>query len=456
MPDRESMLRARLAEQERTLEQLRAEVGWLTQELVMRDSGVMPYVDGAPPEWRSMLQAIRRLVHRSFPDGARIACVSSGVEAVLRHAGPGAEHLSQDAHGDYVGTPPSCGRVAIAQLEAARWRGVEALLIPRSELWWFEHFPDFERHLDDRYARVADDEVAGVIWCLREPGRLRGLHDLLAGLEAPDRRPALLDWHTGEDLASVFGELSVFAPLGDPGVLPYLDATVDVVAVRGADRVAEARRVASKLVLSFSGDGIDVAWQADDVDGSANDVSILVVSRDGGPAVNGYLERLPDALPATFNGEVVIDDACVPDARLEGITVVECPARESYADRLARCAAAASGELLVVLDCATWPVPGFLHPLTSHLRVGDAVLVTGSLVLPDGRLHADPEARPDAVRHSFVRPVDQVPRRFFAARRQLILGGGRARATQLYEPAAVAIASWEARPAETIAEVRVA
>ena len=450
------MLRARIAEQERALEQLRTEVGWLTQELVARDSGLTPDVDGAPPEWRPMLQAIRRLTHRSFPDGARIACVSSGVEAVLRHAGTGAEHLSQDEYGDYVGAPPSCGRVAIAQLESARWRGIDALLIPRSELWWFEHFPDFERHLDDRYARIADDEVAGVIWSLRESGRLRDLHDLVGGLDADDHRPALLDWHTGEDLAAAFGELKVFAPLGDPDVLPYLDATVDVVAVRGASRFAEARRVASRLVLSFSDDGIDVAWRADDDDDVVNDVSILVVSRAGESPVTGYLERLGDALPAVFDGELIVDDACVPDAQREGITVVECPAGEPYADRVARCAAQASRELLVVLDCGTWPFPGFLRPLTSHLRAGGAAVVTGALVLPDGRLLADPEARPDAVRHSFVRRLEQVPGRFFAARRQLVLGGSRGNGTQLYEPAAIAIACWDGPPAEATAEVRVA
>jgi hypothetical protein len=455
MRERESVLRAKIAEQEAALEQLRGEVGWLTQELVARDAGLTPPVDGAPPEWRPMLQAIRRLVHRRLPSGARVACVSSGVEAVLRHAGPGAEHLSQDRLGDYVGAPPSCSRVAIAQLEAARWRGIDALLIPRSELWWFEHFPEFERHLDDRYARIAEDEIAGVMWSLRDPGRLRALHDLLAGIDAFDHRPALLDWHTGEDMATVFGELRVFAPVGTSDVLPYLDGTVDVVAIRDRKRLAEARRVASSLVLSFADREPVVAWGAADSDNTLRDVSVIAVSRDGGRAVPGYHERLWESLPTGFPGEVIVDRACAPDGRVKGMTVIDCSPQEPYADRLLQCAAAATGELLVVLDGTTWPIPGFVRPLAAHLRAGDAALVTGMLVSPDGRLLADPEARPDAVRHSFVRRVDQVPAGFFAARREHVLGGDRMTGTQLYEPQATAVASWD-DPRTTIREARVA
>lgn len=458
MPEREAVLRARLAEQEAALEQLRSEVGWLTQELVARDAGITPPpVDGAPPEWAPMLHAIRRLVHRRLPENTRVAVVSSGVEALLRHAGHGAEHLSQDRFGDYTGTPPSCGRVAIAQLEAARWRGVEAFLIPRSELWWFEHFPEFERHLDDRYARIADDEVAGMIWSLREPSPLRDVHDLLATFDGSDHRPALLDWNTGEHLAAVFRELKVFEPLGDPDELPYLDGTVDVVAVRGSDRLAEACRVASSLVLSFVDGRIEVAWRAPDLDDALREVSLVIASRDGEPAAPGYLRRLAESLPVGFGGEVVVDDTCVPGVRARPpVTIVDCSTADRFDDRLERCVDAASRDLVVVLDAATWPAPGFLRPLVAPLRSGDAGFVTGALVQPDGRLLGDPDTRPDAVRHAFVRRIDQVPTRFFAARRELVVGADAAREPCLFEPAAIAIAAWDEPRATTRTEARVA
>lgn len=458
MPEREAVLRARLAEQEAALQQLRSEVGWLTQELVARDAGIAPPpVDGAPPEWAPMLHSIRRLVHRRLAENTRVAVVSSGVEALLRHAGHSAEHLSQDRFGDYTGTPPSCGRVAIAQLEAARWRGVEAFLIPRSELWWFEHFPDFERHLYDRYARIADDEVAGVIWSLREPSPLRDVHDLLATLDTSDHRPALLDWNTGDDLASVFGELKVFAPLGDPDALPYLDGTIDVVAVRGRNRLDEARRVASSLVLSFVDGRVDVAWRAPDVEDALREVSLVIASRDGAPAAPGFLERLAETLPAGFGGEVVVDGACVPDLRARPpVTIVDCSTVDRFDDRLERCADAASGDLLVVLDGATWPTPGFLRPLVAPLRSGDAGFVTGSLVQPDGRLLGDPDTRPDAVRHGFVRRIDKVPTRFFSARRELVFAADDGEKPCLFEPAALAIAAWDDTRANARTEARIA
>jgi hypothetical protein len=196
--------------------------------------------------------------------------------------------------------------------------------------------------------------------------------------------------------------------------------------------------------LSFVDGRIDVAWRAPDVDDALLDVSLVIVSRDGAPATPGFLRRLAETLPAGFGGEVVVDAACVPNTRARPpVTIVDCPKADRFADRLERCTDAVSGDFLVVLDGATWPAPGFLRPLVAPLRAGDAGFVTGALVQPDGLLLGDPDTRPDAVRHDFVRPVDRVPTRFFAARRELVLAADRADETHLFEPAAIAIAAWE-------------
>jgi hypothetical protein len=429
-----------------------------------------------------MLRAIRRIVHHHVPQGSRLVVVSSGVEAVLRYAGYGAEHLSQDGFGRYVGSHPSCCRVAIVQLEAARWRGADVLLIPRSELWWLDHYPDFAKHLDQRYPHVADDETAGVIWDLREPSRLREVHDLLASLCGRlDHRPALLDWHTGHGLASCFDEYKVFSPLGDAPVLPYLDGTVDVVAVgeATAERISEAQRVASSFVIrirSESTPGIDVLWRANHVADESRDISIVVASRGGGPSAPGFVDRLLETLPTAFAGEVVVDRACETGSRPASpkrFQVVECPESEPFGARLRRCAAAAAGDVLVALDGATWPTPGWLRPLVALLRdVEDAGFVTGMLVGADGRLLAagsadrpdlartEREERLDAARHRFVRRLEPTPARFFATYRDLLLEWGRTAVVDddvaasfggfvrsrgralLYEPEAVAISSW--------------
>jgi hypothetical protein len=485
--DREVVeLRERLAQQAHALEQMRDEVGWLTKELIARDAGGDTdgggghVTDGAPPEWRPMLHAIRRLVYHHVPQGCRLVVVSSGVESVLRYAGYRAEHLSQDELGGYVGSHPSCSRVAIVQLEAARWRGADVLLIPRSELWWLEQYPNFAQHLDQWYTRVADDEVAGVIWDLREPGRLREVHDLLASLCGRlDHPPTLLDWHTGHGLASCFSEYKVFSPLGNAPALPYLDGTVDVVAVGDvtAEQISEARRVASSFVIRIPSEpipGIDVLWRASHDDGSRS-ISIVVASLDGRTWAPGFVDRLLDTLPTAFAGEVVIERGCEPGSgptRAKRIKVVDCPENESHGARLRRCAAAAAGNVLVTLDGATWPTPGWLRPLVAHLRdVKDAGFVTGMLVAADGRLLAagsyqyperartEHEEPLDAARHGFVRCVDPSPARFFATHRDLFLewsetavvDDGVAAAfgafvrshgrTLLYEPEAVVISS---------------
>lgn len=445
-------LRARVAQQSETIEQLRDEIGWLTQELIAREgNGDVRADDGAPPEWKPMLQAIRRLVHESVPRGSRLAVVSSGVEALLRHAGYRAEHLSQDRFGGYSGSHPSCGRVAIVQVESARWRGADALLIPHSELWWFEHYPELEQHLDRRYARVADGAEAGVIWSLRTPSRLREVHDLLAGLSGGlDHRPALLDWHTGRDLARSFDEYKVFSPLGDGPTLSYLDDTIDVVAIGSttAARVAEARRVASSFVVR-AGDTVDVVWRAGTAEVELRDVSVTVASRDGAPSAPAYVDRLLETLPAGFAGEIVLDRACEPGASRKGVELVDCPDGEPFDERLRRCAAAASRDVLVALDAETWPVPGWLRPLVTLLHDADgAACVTGLLVEPDGCLiGADPGGRLDSPRHSYVRTVDPTPCRYFAMQRDRFLEGAPVE-TLLYQPDALAISSWSGAEAQ--------
>lgn len=480
-------LRARVARQVDAIEELRSEVSWLTRELIARDAdGAAPVdsvelgADGAPPEWRPMLHAIRRLVHEHVPHGSRLVVVSSGVDALLRYAGYRAEHFSQDRLGAYVGSHPSCSRVATVQLEAARWRGADVLLIPQSELWWLDHYPEFGRHIDQRYARVAHDESAGVIWDLRKPSPLREVHDVLSSLcVGLDHRPALLDWYTGQDLAGYFDEYKVFSPLGEGRALPYLDDTIDVVALgeANADRVAEAFRVASSFVIQIAPGpmpSINVLWQADQVEAGSGDVSIVVAS-DGRPSVPGFAERLLDSVPVGFAGEIVIDEACVTarPARRTGVKIVECPDGEQLGARLRRCARAASGDVLVLLDGATWPTSGWLRPLVRLLHdVEDAGFVTGMLVEADGRLIAAgsdaasgladvvSDDRLDAARHTVVRRLEAANARFFATQRRLFLEwdrtadvddhvatafGSFVRArgqTLLYEPETVAISSW--------------
>lgn len=70
--------------------------------------------------------------------------------------------------------------------------------------------------------------------------------------------PAVLDWHTGLDLATALPEYAVFTPWDSAPTLPYVGGSVDVVVLpsAGPARLAEARRVARHAVLMCSPAGL--------------------------------------------------------------------------------------------------------------------------------------------------------------------------------------------------------
>jgi hypothetical protein len=451
-------LRSRVAEQAATNEQLGRKVEWLTEELTVRDAEFelmlmdlaaagMVGKDDTRVAYIRMLQRLRRLVHDHVVSGSRLVVVSSGEEALLRFVGCEAEHLSQDRFGGYSGFHPSCSRAAIVQLEAARGRGADVLVIPQSGLWWLPNYADFARHLERRYASVALEEETGGLWDLRKPSPLREVDELLGELNLGlGRQPVILDWHTGTDLANRFNEYNVFSPGDDDSQLRYLDDTIDVVAIPGTDSetVSEARRVAGTLVVAIreggSSPAAEVVWRAEPTEGIS--VSIVVAAREGQPSTPAFLRHLVDSLPSSFTGEVVVDTSDdlaqsrlgYEAIQLPRVKVLRSPSGASFAARVRRLVEAACGDVVVVLDGSTWPVAGWLPPLLQTLRhVSRAGVVGGMLLRPDGRpAHAGgPRAADDE--HSItpdrddlldgythVQRLDVVPSGLFATHRDLL------------------------------------
>jgi hypothetical protein len=475
-------LHSQLAKQAEAIEELRREVEWLTEELASRDteSADQPAAGATDEDGdalsRRLSRDLRRLVHERVPQRSRLVVAGGGDDAFLRFPNRGAEHLSQDRSGGYKGSPPSCSRAAVVQLEAARWRGADVLVIPKPDLWWLQHYPQLAEHLETRYRLVAREDDIGAIWDLRSPHPSREAHDLLAELcLALGHQPAILDWNTGQDLAALFNGYKVFSPVGD--TLPYLEHTIDVVAVKdpSAEAVTQARRVAKALVICVrpgSPPAMEVLWQSELGRERSMSVSIAVVSRDGRPSTPNYVRYLLETLPWSFAGEVIVDRACDPlftpqigpeTPRLKRVKLIDCRNADSFAARARRCAEAASGDVLVVLDGRTWPVTNWLPPLVHLLRtIDDAGVVGGMLVEPDGRLApgtVSGDARDDdleAIRHTYVRALDAAPDGLFVTHRQLFLEQDHApddpvafyanvRSSGmrvLYQPETVAIASW--------------
>ncbi len=296
-----------------------------------------------------------------------------------------------------------------------------------------------------------------------------------------EREPTILDWHATPGLADVFPERTIFSPLttDDTRLLPYLERSIDVVVVRadaGAERLAEAMRVASALVLrveegavaavpadSAGAGGVEVprhltvvwhqdATAADEAAALAlPSVSIVIPVHNQAAYTEACLAQLFATLPARFTGEIiVVDDASsddtpallarwsAADARLR---VLHNADNRGFLHASNSGAAGAAGDVIVFLNNDTLPQAGWLLPLLRVFRDHpDAGAVGGKLLYPDGTLQeaggvifADGsgcnfgkhDLAVDAPLYNYLREVDYCSGALLATRRALFerLGG---------------------------------
>ena len=134
-----------------------------------------------PAAYRELRGRLLGLLRASLPAGSSALVVSRG-DARLLEVGRGvaARHFPADASGEYAGHHPADGAAAIAELEEQRRHGAGFLVLPETALWWLDHYPDLARHLEGRYAVLARDPAAGVVYDLRRP--------LAAARRVPRRR----------------------------------------------------------------------------------------------------------------------------------------------------------------------------------------------------------------------------------------------------------------------------
>ena len=203
--------------------------------------------------YRQLLTRIRDAVRSLLPRDAVVAVVSKGDDDLLKLYGRRGWHFPQDNEGAYAGYHPGNSTAAIAHLEWLRSRGATHFLVPQTAWWWLDQYAEFREHLEARYRTVLCTKETCLIVSLREPADAgmaaarRQCGDLLAEFQyRHGRPPAVLDWNSGLALAEAFPLATVFSPGADAPGLPYLDRTIDVVAVAGEEEatLAEAWRVA--------------------------------------------------------------------------------------------------------------------------------------------------------------------------------------------------------------------
>lgn len=407
---------------------------------------------------------LRRFVAQAIPPGGRVAVVSRGDPELLELPGCRAEHYPRDLAGEYLGFYPADGTAAIAHLEWVRAQGAEYLLFPETASWWLRDFPRLASHLEERFTRIAERDGIGILYQIRSgsAGTSDGsdwLGQVLDAWEEHTGTPlSVLDWNTGARLAERLVGRNVFSPIRPEPPLPYLDRSVDIVAVAdGSEAVlAEARRIAQRTVVRFpqlaeaapsGGRRPLVMEHRDGLLPTPPPVSIVVPTHDGLAHLVPCLRALGDTLPAREDVEVVVvDDASATEtsealARLEAslpwLRVVRHATNGGFIAACNTGAKEAQGEFLVFLNDDTVPLPGWLGALMRTFRAHpDAGAVGGRLVYPDGRLQeaggviyqdgrganlgrGDHET--DAPLYSHVRRVHYCSGALLATRRELFL-----------------------------------
>ncbi len=296
----------------------------------------------------------------------------------------------------------------IAHLEALRVRGHRYLVLPEGSRPWFRRRAELRDHVVRTYRTVVDDEGSGAVFDLATAAvagsrSLRGeVNRIAGGLAAA---PAVLDW-TDRDLAAELPGLATFRPPAG-AVLPYLDASVDIVVVDEEHDVAEARRVASTAVITVANgsSGVEVAavegaGAMATADGSVPAAPTVLVWSSAAGADTTWrthlAQRVADAGADLRFAE--IDSA--------GLTAVK------------------DHDVVVVVEPGVLPLPGAIEAAALLVAARPASAVAGKVLTPDGRIEAAggmvffdrsvaliAEASPDvrAPWHDYVRPVCWAP-----------------------------------------------
>jgi GT2 family glycosyltransferase len=390
-----------------------------------------PQTPGAPPsaveggghagqkseEYLRVVKAVRDAVRAATPSDAIVSVISKGDGRLLSLFGRSAWHFPRGRNGQYAGYHPANSSGAIIHLEVQRAQGAEYLVIPKPSFWWFESYADFKRYLDQHYRAIVTDPASCVVYALHGRAGVairdgwRDLEDVIA--EYQNRfggPPAVLDCGCGFDDSIRVPGLSVFSPPAEASPLPYLPATVDIVAMPSQtvvvpEHLADARRVARAAVLTVRPAGGPggrrpealTEWIGEEQRRSSPTVSVIIPSYNGMDDTEVCLSALQKTLPPEFRGEIiVVDDASTDDThrrlglwlkKEKRLKVIRNSQNVGFVDTCNTGAAAAAHDILVFLNMDTIPMPGWLPPL---LRVFEddahTGAVGGKLVYPDGRL----------------------------------------------------------------------
>ncbi|HEX4804555.1 MAG TPA: glycosyltransferase family 2 protein [Conexibacter sp.] len=117
-----------------------------------------PYERRHGDEYEDLRERVRQLVAALPAEGAVIVA-SRGDEELLRFPAHDGWHFPQTPDGVYAGHYPTDGAAAVAELERLRARGGRWFLLPKTSLWWLEHYRELRAHLSAHYREVVREEA---------------------------------------------------------------------------------------------------------------------------------------------------------------------------------------------------------------------------------------------------------------------------------------------------------
>ena len=139
-------------------------------------------------EYRELVARIQRVVRYSVPFSDVVIVISRGDEQLVALEARPAWHFPLSERFP-AGYHPANGAEAIGLLEEARIKTTARfLLVPATEFWWFDYYPELRRHLESNYRvsfRNNDCVLFALTWPLDSEYRNAGAPDGLP-LPPPD------------------------------------------------------------------------------------------------------------------------------------------------------------------------------------------------------------------------------------------------------------------------------
>ncbi len=92
-----------------------------------------------------------------------------GTTTITWSTGDGSEgQVYVSGVGVYAGQDPADSDQAWSDLESAKAKGVQYLVIPAKSFWWLNDYQKFRERVENRYAAIVRDEQTCIIFDLRE------------------------------------------------------------------------------------------------------------------------------------------------------------------------------------------------------------------------------------------------------------------------------------------------